>query len=335
MIVVHEQSHRLHGVEGHHGAPSSSPPPSGRGPPAAYRPRQAIRRQRFSHLPSTPPPAVHVEHLPPRSSFLADWRCVPPRRPRAARWVLDRRRSVRWRGLIRLISRTPESAHVERARMCGPRALSTSHVFGAAPLIFFFLLHNRKPCFFIHHQQAELLEAGALPAAGWVPTTQFNRAALEPFRGSSCVRCWCGSGSARATLYWVGRKRSAQGAQCLLGQPRGWERAGGPACRLSPALNRVPDRHFGLPKPTSPRDQPSIGLGLLHVALTSLIALDWSGVGFVGEGILQLQLPGARRGRRTRGLVAFGIELTDRAPPLAARFLRPVLARLQAPRPCG
>ena len=126
-----------------------------------------------------------------------------------------------------------------------------------------------------------------------------------------------------------------EGAEVLLGEEGGGDEDG----RLHPVLHRLergPDGHLGLAEADVAADQPVHGAVALHVVLDVADGLELVGRLLVGEGVLQLPLPGGVGGegvaRRGDPLAVEGHQLlgdvADRDPHL--RLGPPPLGAAQA-----
>ena len=113
----------------------------------------------------------------------------------------------------------PGEAHVERARDRGCREGQDINVF-AKNLDLLFLVHA-KTLLLIHHQQAQLLKAGALAQQLMGPHHHINRPITEAFENLFALARRAEAIQQRH-LDRIRRKAFAQGAPMLLSQHGGW-----------------------------------------------------------------------------------------------------------------
>ena len=165
-----------------------------------------------------------------------------------------------------------------------------------------------KALFLIHHQQAQLLEAGVLAEQLVGSHHHVHGARFQPGQDGFALGRRT-KAVEQGHFQGIGGKAFGEGAPMLLGEHRG----GGKhrhlfACR--DGLEHGADRHLCFAKAHIATHQPVHGLVPFHVALHLDDGLELVGGGFVGEGVFQLVLPGSVGGEsKARRLVPLGIEL--------------------------
>ena len=213
-------------------------------------------------------------------------------------------------------------AHVKGAGDGG--GAEGEHIHVLAQQLDLFLLLHPKTLLLIHHQQAQLFKTRALAEQLMGAHHHINGAGGQTLqdhlafrRGAEAIQ--------EGHLERIGGKAFGKGAPVLLGQHRG----GGQERTLLASRYRLkhrPDRHLRFAKAHIPTHQAVHGPGRFHVALYIGDRLHLVGGGLVGEGILQLQLPGTIGGEGMAwGFMAFGVELHQVEGHLAHGLAGPLL----------